>query len=237
MKSVKKAHTIRSLRVLTVLLAAMMAGSAWADENTIDIKIGTSVKRTIDDLKSADYAYGPKQDFDASAKETHIWLPYGSKGVYFETVGIKNVDPEPGKVAMMYNGVDGYTPVSWGYKLKFDKPITGFRMGCSMAELGLKNAVAGVEYSTDGKTWTVYKQVENKGGNVQPFVKPTENKITGLNTTDLYIRFYSRSKSDPTATRADGAWFKLWTAGDPSWGDAATTFFNIQPQIWVTSAE
>jgi hypothetical protein len=240
---IKTFHS-RSIKVMSrwgliLTLAAATSGAAWAqaqDGGTIEIKLGTTVSRTYDDVKAAGYAYGPKQDFDATAKETHIWLPYGTKGVYNEIAGTKAMDPEPQKPAMMINGVDGLTCVKWGYKLHFDKSISAFHMSTSLAELGLTNAVAGVEYSVDGQKWLPIKETD-KSAMVNQFVAPTDFKATGLKTQDLYIRFYSRDKTDPAAATGKNVFFKLWTAGDPSWGDATTTFFNIQPQLWVTSAD
>jgi len=222
---------------LALALTASTIGMVSAQtEGTLEIKLGTTVSRTWDDLKKAGYAYGPKQEFDAGTRETHIWLPYGSKGIFSETVATVSSDPEPGKPAMMRNGTDGFTCVRWGYKLRFDKPVSGFRMSANLAELGLKNAVAGVEYSVDGQTWKSVKETD-KSGIINKFVDPATAKVSGLKTQELNLRFYSRSKTDPTAASAEGAWFKLWTAGDPSWGDASSTFFAIQPQVWVTAAE
>lgn len=236
--TITQSNTVRQLARLALAIA-LSAGihSAQAEAGgTLEIKLGENITRTYDDLKQAGYVYGPKQEFDASTKETRIYLPYGTKGVYFETEATRITDPEPGHPAMMMNGRDGYTGVRWGYKLHFDKPISGFRMFASGGEIGLKNAVAGVEYSTDGQKWVTLKETD-KSGNVGRFLDPTANKATGLKTQDLFIRFYSRSKTDPTATHTEGAWFKIWTAGDPSWGDASTTFFKTQPQVWVTAAE
>ena len=218
------------------LALALITGTAFAQtKGTIEIKRDETVPRTYDAVKADGYAYGPKQEFDATAKETHIWLPYGSKGVYNELVGVQVIDPAPGRCGMMM-GTDGFTCVTWGYKLHFDKPISGFRMLTSLAEIGLKNAVAGVEYSVDGQKWIPLKESE-KNGIDNKFVNPATAKVTGLKTQDLYLRFFSRDKANPTASRADGAFFKMWTCGDPGWGDANTTFFNIQPQVWVTAAE
>ncbi|MFA7345599.1 MAG: hypothetical protein WC003_14965, partial [Terrimicrobiaceae bacterium] len=196
---------------LALALTTALPGMALAQTTgTVEVKLGEAVPRTYDDVKAAGYAYGPKQEADATTKETHVWLPYGTKGIYSETVGTKVVDPEPGNAAMMVNGVDGFTCVQWGYKLHFDKPISGLRMSASWAELGLKNAVAGVEYSVDGQKWTTLYQTE-KGGIVNEFLDPATVKATGLKTQDLTIRFYSRSKTDPASPTAEGAWFKIRT--------------------------
>ena len=236
-----RSTAIVSSRVWALSLGLMAAiPFAWAGEDikdTVEVKLGVTIERTWDDVKKADYAYGPKQSFNNNTKETHIWLPYGAKGVYYGLIAAKSTDPEPNHPASMENEVDGFACLSWGYKLHFDKPIGAFKLSCSLAELGLVKAVAGIEYSTDGQKWTTLKQVENKSGNVQPFAKADEAKASGLKSQDLYIRFYSRKEGDTDATQAEGAFFKLWTAGDPTWGDASTTFFDIQPQLWVKAAE
>jgi len=223
---------------LGLVVATLMAGAASAQitSGTIEIKVGTTVARTWDDVKAAGYAYGPKQEFDDGTKETHIWLPYGTKGVYSETVATSVTDPEPQKPAMMQPGVDGFTCVRWGYTLHFDKPISAFHMSTSLVELGLTDAVAGIEYSVDGQKWSPIKETD-KSGTINQFLAPGDFKATGLKTQSLSIRFYSRDKADPTAAKGKMVWFKMWTAGDPTWGDAATTFFGIQPQLWVTAAE
>lgn len=226
--------SIKLIQYLGLALVMTCGVSSAQETGTIEVKVGAEVPRSYDDLKAAGYVYGPKQEVDPSTKDTHVWLPYGTKGVYTEMVATKVEDPEPGKTAVMMNGVDGATCIQWGYKLHFDKPISGFSLSATLAELGLKDAFAGVEYSVDGQKWVTLKQID-ASGTVNSFLDPATDKATGLDTSDLTIRFYTRSKSDPKAAQAESAWFKLWTAGDPSWGDASTTFFARQIQIWVTA--
>lgn len=66
---------------------------------------------------------------------------------------------------------------------------------------------------------------------IEPLVN--QFKATDLNTDTLSLRFYSRDPQNPQAS-APGRWFKVRMSGDPSWGDAATTFFSCQLQAWVT---
>ena len=148
-------------------------------------------------MKKADYAYGPKQEFDAATKETHIWLPYGSKGVYFETAGVNFTEPGPEERARpWWSRVDGNTSGRLVFKLHFDQPIAAFRFAAGWSEWGVGNGtVGGIEYSTDGQKWTTIREV-SAGGIVEPFVDAGKSKVTGLKTQDLYIRCYSRDKNE-----------------------------------------
>jgi pyruvate/2-oxoglutarate dehydrogenase complex dihydrolipoamide acyltransferase (E2) component len=211
------------------------SGPVGTAGGSLEIKLGTTIPRSWEDVKQADYAYGPKQEFDPDTKQTQIWLPYGAKGVYYEKAGLKLTDPEPGAPPMAVV-LDGFTCGRLVYKLHFDKPISGFSFAACWAEFGLKNAVAGVEYSVDGRQWSPVKEV-TVSGIIAPLVKADGFKATGLKTQDLYIRCFSRDKEHPDAPRGEGVWMKLWMGGDPSWGDIAVTFFKCQVQLWVTPAE
>lgn len=228
-----------SLRGLAICLTALSAGVlAGEADKTLEVKLGETIKRTWDDVKKADYSYGPKQEFDAATQETHLWLPYGSKGVYFETAGVKLTDPGPqGTGCPLVMSVDGNTSGRLVFKLHFDKPIGAFRFYAGWSEWGVGgDSVGGVEYSVDGQKWISVREV-NAGGIVEPFADAGKFKATGLRTQDLYIRCYSRDKKNPEAGFGPGRWMKFRMGGDPAWGDVATTFFNCQFQLWVTPAE
>jgi len=220
---------------MATLPAAIFAAPG---DGTLDIKIGQTIERTWDDVKKADYAYGPKQEVDSDTKETHIWLPYGSRGVYFETAGVKLTDPGPdGTGTPLVVTTDGNTSGRLVFKLHFDRPVSAFRFAAGWSEWGVGNGtVGGVEYSTDGRKWSTLHEV-SQGGIVEPFVDAGKSKVTGLKTQDLYIRCYSRDKNHPGNDFGPGRWMKFRMAGDPAWGDAATTFFNCQMQVWVTPLE
>ena len=220
---------------LMAAAAVTMTNMAGAEEGTIEVKVGENVERSYASLKADGYAYAHKQKVEG--EQTHIWLPYGTKGVYYGNKAVKITDVKPGSVPLFQPGVDGHTPVKFGYKLHFDKPIAGFTVSAGWVELGLKNAVAGLEYSTDGQQWVKVKEVEGHNGIIDRFMSPKTEIVTGLKTQDLYLRFYSRAKGDPDASYADSAWFKMRLGGDPSWGDASSTFFANQIQIWVTAAQ
>jgi len=224
---------------LALCLTAITAGPAAAEAGeTLEIKLGTTIKRSWDDVKKADYAYGPKQEFDAATKETHIWLPYGSKGVYFETAGLRLTEPGPnGTGCPLVMSVDGNTSGRLVFKLHFDTPISAFRFYAGWSEWGVGgDTVGGFEYSVSGQKWFTISET-NEGKIIEPFVDANKFKATGLKTQDLYIRCYSRDKKNPEAGFGPGRWMKLRMGGDPAWGDIAETFFKCQMQLWVSAAE
>jgi hypothetical protein len=219
---------------------AAIASNVFAETGkTLEIKLGTEIQRSWDDVKKAGYAYGPKQEFDPSTEETHIWLPYGRQGEYFETAGVRFTEPGPGTGWPLVVTVGNRANGRLVFKLHFDKPIGEFRFCAGWSEWDAGgNSVGGVEYSVDGRKWTAIRELHQ--AKVEPriidrFVDGTKT-FSGLNTRDLYIRCYSRDKNDPDVPSGPGRWMKFAMAGDPAWGDVATTFFNCQFQLWVTPA-
>ena len=208
-----------------------------AADGVIEIELGATIQRTWDQVKADNYAYGPKQRYDATTGETHIYLPYGNnRNLYHEVRGTL-YDPKPGAVAK-FHSPDGNTNAVLCFKLHFDRPIGEFRFAANWSELGLApSTVAGVEYSDDGRNWRAIREVrgaDKAGGIVEPLVR--DFKATGLLTQTLYIRCFSRDPANPEAS-GPGRWLQIWMAGDPSWGDAATTFFERQLQLWVGPAK
>jgi len=214
------------------LVASIFAGRAGA--GAIEVKLGTTVERSWQQVKADKYAYGPKQEYDAAGGETHIYLPYGTNSELYDSVQGSLADPKPGSTAL-YNSSSGDDNASLTFKLHFDQRIGTFRFSAGWAELGLAaNTVAGVEYSEDGRQWKPISQIEGSqkaSGAVEPLV--ADFKAADLNTDTLYIRLYTR---DPQAPQAGGPgrWLKLRMSGDPNWGDAETTFFRNQVQVWVS---
>jgi polysaccharide biosynthesis protein PslG len=228
---------------LAVLLVAA-GGTALAADNgkTIEVRLGQTVQRTWDDVKKADYAYGPKQEYDAASRETHIWLPYGTKGVYFEAGGVTLSDPGPlpGTGCPLVTVANGDTSGRLVFKLHFDAPIGAMRCYAGWSEWGVGgDTVGGVEYSADGQKWTAIRQIDEAKAEARTIEPLADGKKTfgGLNTRDLYIRCYSRDRNNPDAGSGPGRWMKLRMGGDPAWGDVAKTFFSCQLQLWVTAAE
>lgn len=217
-------------------LAVIAAGeAAVASGSVVEVKLGQTIARSWANVEAAGYAYGPKQAFDAKTRETQVWLPYGSHGIYDETAGLSLSEPgSKGTGCPLATTADGNTSCRLVYKVRFDKPIGTFRLYVGWSEWGVGGeTVGGVEYSVDGQAWKTIREV-TAGGIVEPLVKPSDSKVAGLNTCTLYIRFYSRNRHDPAQEKGPGRWMKIRLAGDPGWGDRAETFFNAQPQIWVT---
>jgi hypothetical protein len=223
---------------LTLSLAAVCAGALAAQTGkTLEIKLGETIPRTWDDVKKADYAYGPKQEFEPSTQETHVWLPYGSKGEYFEVAGVKFTEPGPPEGCPLVVSTADNVSGRLVFKLHFDKPIGALRFSAGWSEWGVGgNTVGGVEYSVDGRKWTTIRQINEAQAQARIIDQFVDGQKTfgGLNTRDLYIRCYSRDKTNPEADSGPGRWMKFRMAGDLAWGDVATTFFNCQFQLWVT---
>ncbi len=198
--------------------------------NTIHIKVGQNIERPWNEVKTDGYAYAIRQALDNG--ETRIWLPYGNEnGLYFDAKGVKFTNPVPGSVPQVLSE-DAKTCGYFTWKFKFDKPVSALRLMGGYGEFNLNGAVAGAEYSTDNKMWKKLFEID-RGGNQNPFIKPDQAKADGLNTTDLYLRIYTRNKANPADPNVEAAWFKCWTGGDPSWGDASRTFYDRQWQLWV----
>jgi hypothetical protein len=239
-----KTTPLNLLQQLT--LPALMIGLAVATDTafaetgkTLEIKLGADVPRSWNDLQKAGYAYGPTQEFDPGTEETHIWLPYGNKGEYFQTAGVKFTEPGSDTGWPLVLTVDDHTSGRLVFKLHFDKPIGGFRFDANWSEWGVGgNTVGGVEYSVDGQRWTTIRELHEAKAQARIIDQFVDGKKTfgGLNSRDLYIRCYSRDKSNPDVQSGPGRWMKFAMAGNPAWGDAATTFFDRQLQLWVTPA-
>ena len=229
------------IMVFFVALPETMAKDKKEEEKEggIKVRLGKDIKREYKDVVKDKYAYGPKQEYDKKTKETRVWLPYGdNKALYAHVKGIL-IDPSPENGMAKFHCCDASSDGILAYKIEFDKPISEFTFKYGKVEYGLeKGTVAGIEYSTNGKSWKTIKEVEGAGPkDVQTINNFVENfKAEKLKTKTLYIRFYSRSKKEPEKPWGPGRWLQLWLAGDPNWGDIQTTFFIHQPQIWVKKA-
>jgi len=233
------ARQLGPIAVAWGLLAVSVDRLAAETGRTIQIKLGETIQRTWDDVKKAGHAYGPKQEYDPGADETHVWLPYGTKGEYFETAGVKFTDPGPPTGWPLVMPSDGKLSAKLVFKFHFDKPIGAFRFSAGWSEWGVGgDTVGGIEYSVDGRKWTTIRELNEAKAQsriIDQFVDGSKS-FGGLNTRDLYIRCYSRDKNHPEAESGPGRWMKFALAGDPAWGNAATTFFDRQFQLWVTPA-
>jgi hypothetical protein len=224
-----------------VLLNELSKPDNGVRDHTVFIKLNTTVQRTLEQIKTARCAYGPKQEYDAATGETHIYLPYGNNSdLYFGEFRVILEDAHEGRLAELRTPDSG-TAALLTYKLQFDKPISAcrFRAG-GQVELDLEpTCVAGLEYSTDGGQWKPVHEYKGTEITVYKIFGPfIENaSVSGLNTQTLFLRYYSRDSANPQATNGKRMWLKLWMTGDPAWGDAATTFFANQSQIWVKEAK
>jgi len=237
-------HLFNIMKLIKIFGASSAALAACLALNTanllaqdgISVKLGQPVARSFDDVKAAGYAYGPKQDIDASSGETHIYLPYGNNPKLYAEGTRGATEDATGHVAVFHSS-DGNSRAQLTYKLNFDKPISALKFWAGNAEVNLAgSSVAGVEYSVDGKEWKTLKEWPKATNNV---VEPFADKVgaTGLNTSTLYIRIYTRDSANPTSDGGPQMWIKMRTSGDPTWGDASSTFFTNQNQVWVTSAK
>lgn len=222
---------------LASLFASPVSSVAQNSAETLEVKLGEVVDRSWTQVRDDNFAYGPKQDFEETTGETQIWLPYGTNAPYYELAGLKVTDPgvDRAGVATLVS-MDGHTPGHLTYKLHFDKPIEAFRFKATDTEVGLKHAAAGIEYSTDGEKWSPIAEWKTSGI-INRSVDAAKVQATGLKTRDLYLRIFARDEKDPEARRAENVFLKMWMSGDPSWGDASTTFFDRQLQVWVRSLE
>lgn len=219
----------------TALPRRMVDPAATMSGNTIEVAVGGTVDRSWDQVKSDAYLYAVQQKFDPATRETRIFLPYGdTRGLYYEVAGIRLTDLEPGNPPALVAEGEGAAG-QLALKFHFDKPIRAFRLGGGNAEFQPAHAVAGFEYSIDGKTWKIIHEVGD-GGAANQLFDPQKIQADGLNTTDLYLRFYIRDKNNP-AILGRGSRIRIRMGGDPGWGDAAQTFARAQWQLVVSGVE
>ncbi len=199
----------------------------------VEVKVGTAIKRTWEQVKAERFAYGPKQDYDPATGETLVYLPYGNDArLYHRARGIL-YDPRPGMPAK-FHSLDSETGAELTFELRFDRPVGSFRLADGWTEVVLApDVAAGAEYSVDGRRWVTIRQVmgsERPSGVIEPFIDGF--RVAGLDTRTLFLRYYTRDPSDPGGRGAD-RWIQMWLAGDPAWGDAERTFFTRQIRVWV----
>jgi hypothetical protein len=155
------------------------------------------------------------------------------------TSGARNAnfsESERGSQAEVYT-MDNMRAMRFQYRLEFDRPISSFHclIGPYTELVLAPSGIAGVEYSTDGTTWAPVGE-PHKGTRavLNPLVGP-DVVISDLDTRLLLLRIYTRDGDHPEADGGVELFLKMRISGDPSWGDAATTFFRCQNQVWVTT--
>lgn len=195
--------------------------------NTIEIDPDAVVERNWDKIKVNGYAYGLSQK--KVGGETRIWLPYGDeRGWYYDVKGGALEPSKPGTPAG-FRVEKSPAAAELTLKLHFTKPIQSFRLSCGEASFNSANAVAGIEYSVDGKAWEPFSEITGTA----PLANAKGPKAEGLDTKDLYLRCYVRDISDP-AKLNPATTFRARMGGDVMWGDASSTFAQAQWQLWVT---
>lgn len=221
---------IRASRTAVLLMALTCLA---AEDGALPIGINAQVPRSLDDVKAANFAYGPKQTVDPATGETCVYLPYGNNPkLYWQPVRGTLSDAGADSLAEYVSSPGGAESGALTYKLVLNKAITGFRFAIGYAELVLDpDCVAGLEYSTDGTKWTVARELKGANSVVSPF--PGNVDVRGLDTRVLFLRVYARNANSPTATSGSGMYLKMRISGNASWGDAATTFFDAQPRVWL----
>jgi hypothetical protein len=224
-----------SLTVLAAssIAALLCAGLTAAEPGTIEVRLGKTISRSLDDVRAAGFAYGPKQDVEGSG-ETCVYLPYGARFLNYRGV-VKGqlTDAGPDSMPEFVSSSGGQTAGQLTYRLDFDRPIKAFRFAIGYAETVLEpTCSAGVEYSTDEKAWTLAKEIRGESKVVAPFPAAV-TAVDGLDTRTLYLRVFARNSSNPAAN--SGMYLKVRLAGNPAWGDSTTTFFTGQARVWLTT--
>ena len=172
-------------------------------------------------MKKAAYAYGPKQEFDPSSQETHVWLPYGSTGACFETAGVKLTDPGPSwKDALWCLSVNGNTSGRLVFKLHLNKPIGGFRFYAGWSERGVGGeTVGGVGYSVDGE---VDHHPRNRGdrgqGRDHRAIRRGQKAFSGLNTRGALHSLLQSHKNQSGGGRRNQPLDEISSARRPNYG-------------------
>jgi hypothetical protein len=183
------------------------------------------------------FAYAPKQEYDAASRETIVYMPYGPdpKGeLYWEPYAGVFTDPAATDYAL-FSTKDAKKISHLTYAMAFNKEIGSFRIGIGYAELVMGDTcTAGVEYSTDGKTWkNIVQHAPGAKTVMSPFVSK-DTVIDGIKTKMLLIRIYTRDTKSPNAATGDQMYIKFRATGNPDWGDATRTFFSASTTVWVT---
>jgi len=200
----------------------------------LEVRLGTTIARTWAQVKADGYAWGARQAFDAATGETLVYLPYGRDlSRYARVRGMILYDPRPGTPAKAHSrGADADAELA--FQLRFDRPVGAFRFDDNWSEIHVApGGEAGAEYSVDGTTWVTMRAFRGEEG-VSGIHEPLVGSFaaSGLDTRRLLIRYYARSPR-AAAPPGPGRWLQVWMAGDPGWGDIATTFFERQLQIRV----
>ncbi len=223
---------------------AVLAAAGWAANvgNTLNITTGTAITRDWGTIVDDDYAYGAKQSYSVSGSSTttRVYLPYGDiDGAYYtaDTLAFTNVGESEKAVAYsVYGGAD----CNLTFKFHFDQSISAFAAHANWSLWNLESSgtdvIAGAaQYSTDGVTWTnMWIATSPASGVAEPLL--SNYPVTGLATSDLYLRFATFNQTDPASTVGGTRYRALEQAGRGDWGapDGAD-FWARQMQLEVTT--
>jgi hypothetical protein len=222
---------VKKVSLASILLGlGGAAAQAATVGNTINVAVGTTIERSLEDAAAGGYAYGPKQEVDGT--KTKVFLPYGdTDGVYYYLDNMNVLSPAAdGTDAGYALPYDGSANSTLDFHLHFDQAISEFALRTrSLILYGLgPNGVIGVSYSTDGTTWNPLTEISGPFSGAKDYEPFVNNTVTGLNTDDLYLRYFA------TATTGDGngSYYQLRTVGAGNWG---LDFFDNQSQLTVTA--
>jgi ferric-dicitrate binding protein FerR (iron transport regulator) len=201
----------------------------------LEVRLGETVPRTWEQVRAAGYAWGPRQANDARTGETVVWLPYGRDlSRYARVRGMALYDPRPGTPAKAHSR-GAHADAELTLQLRFDRPVGAFRFDDNWSEVHVgPGGEAGAEYSVDGRTWVTMRALRGEDDGAPGIHEPFAGPFTasGLDTRRLLVRYYARAPRGAAAP-GPGRWLQIWMAGDPGWGDVATTFFERQLQVRV----
>jgi sialate O-acetylesterase len=197
--------------------------------NTLEIEVGKEVKRTWDMIKVNGYEYVPEQRVKGAI--TTVYLPYGTRrGSYFEMEGMKATPVELGSVPALV--MDGSGAGHLTYRFHFDRAISSFGLKVGYGRIQTGGGVLVFEYSTDGQSWTTFREV-TQNGEVRGISDPKKHQVTELDTQDLYIRCALRPLEN-SSQKLTSPSLNIRMAGDVRWGDASRTFPQSQWQLELT---
>lgn len=220
---------------------AILTTTGWAANvgNTLNITTGTTITRGWDTIVSQGYVYGAKQSYSVAgtSTSTRIYLPYGDvNSAYYtaDTLAFTNAGVSQKAVAASVNGGND---CNLTFKFHFDQAISAFAAHANWSQWDLVSSgtdtIAGAaQYSVDGTTWTnMWSATSPASGVAEPLL--ANYPVTGLATSDLYLRFATYNQTNPASTSGGSRYMALEQAGRGDWGP--DDFWARQMQLEVTT--
>jgi hypothetical protein len=168
----------------TTAVLSLLATPGWAA--VINVTTGTTIARTWDEIKTANYAYAPMQTYTASSNTTKVYMPYGNLDLCYGSTNINLV--QDGWTRPLFANANSANPCSLTFAFKFDTNIDAFSLVNSeiFAALGAGNMVT-IEYATTTTLDVpVWQPLWSAGSGTY---NGLTNSKTGLSTKDLYLRY------------------------------------------------